>query len=185
MSNRKKRALIDNYKVEQTILIQMTFLIRIQQSGQMSGHMTTQTGNQETIFLITLILGLIIVALLAAIFILIYLFYTGRIHFTKNPKEPSTTIGSNQGQEKVSTEYQEKNIEKTELPPVSLNPLERKILEVIITGHNVLQSDLPKLVNSSKSKVSEALTNLEEKKLIQRYKAGRSLTIKYTYQPTP
>jgi uncharacterized membrane protein len=153
----------------------MTLLSNIQQTGQMSGHMPQPNGNQDLIFTITIILGLIVITLVGLIVGLIYLIYTGRIHFTNKKTIPEKA-------EKL--EEKNKIIDENlapELPPVSLTPLERKIIEVVLTGHNVLQSDVPNLVNASKSKVSEALTNLEEKKLIQRYKAGRSLTIKYIY----
>ena len=45
MNNKRKKLQIDKYKVEKIKLIQMIFLICIQQSGQMSGHIPTQTGN--------------------------------------------------------------------------------------------------------------------------------------------
>ena len=153
----------------------MTLLADMQQTG-MTSHMANPSNNQQTIFIITVLLGLIVLALIAVIIIFLYLFYTGRLSFSKNkddqPKIESETITETTG-EQVTADM---------LPPMSLTPLEKKIIEVVIAGHNVLQSDLPNLVNSSKSKVSEALGQLEEKKLVQRYKAGRSLTVKYIYQ---
>lgn len=156
----------------------MLGIISLQQSGQMTSHMATPNANQDVVLAITLILGLIVILLIAGIIILLYLFYTGRLTFAGRKKTiRSPAIESN-------PEPSEKNTINQQLPDVSLNPLERKILEVVMTSHNVLQSDLPALVNSSKSKVSEALSYLEDQKLIQRMKAGRSLTIQYIYEPT-
>ena len=98
------------------------------------------------------------------------MFYTGKISLHKN-KELMNNISN----------------EKTEitvinLPDMTLTPLEKKILETVVQGHKIKQSDLPKLLNSSKSKVSEALSNLEEKRVIERFKSGRSLEIRYTYK---
>ncbi len=156
-------------------MISMTLLADIQQTG-MSSHMASSNSNQQTIFIITVLLGLIVLALIGVIIIFLYLFYTGRLSFSKKNVEQvsdeSETINSSDEIQDITDK----------LPPVSLTPLEKKIIEVVIAGHNVLQSDIPGLVNSSKSKVSEALGQLEEKKLVQRYKAGRSLTVKYVYQ---
>lgn len=159
-------------------------ILSLQQSGQMSGHMTSSNGSQDTVLIVTLILGLIIIVLLVAIMILLYLFYTGRLRFSKTKSEdPFENVEMNS--EKADQDpYQDYSQNEIDLPPVSLIPLEKKILEVVISGHNVLQSDLPDLVKSSKSKVSEALTKLEEKHLIQRTKSGRSLTVTYIYKPT-
>jgi len=156
----------------------------LQQSGQMSSHMTNQSGNQDLIFLITLILGLIVIALIGLIILFFYFFYTGRLHFSNQKYESRIDKETQNETERVVESNGIKITSSIDLPPVNLNPLEKKILEVIITGHNVLQSDVPNLVQSSKSKVSEALTHLEEERLIQRVKAGRSLTIKYIYEPT-
>ena len=157
-------------------MVYMKILASIQQSGPMNSHMTSGSGNQDTILIITLILGLIILVLIGSIIGIIYLFYTGRLSFSRKKSETyqkESSTGTNTSDLVVPSEM---------LPDVSLTPLEKKIIEVVIAGHNVLQSDLPKLVDSSKSKVSEALSNLEDKKLIQRFKAGRSLTVKYVYQ---
>jgi uncharacterized membrane protein len=67
------------------------------------------------------------------------------------------------------------------LPDITLTPLEKRILETVIQGHKIKQSDLPHLLNSSKSKISEALSNLQEKRIIERFKSGRSLEIRYIY----
>ena len=157
----------------------MIFLKVIQQTGQMSGHMTNSSGNQDTILIITIVLGLIILLLVGLLITAVYLFYTGRISFSRKK-----TMVNDLVQNSESDANSTSSIQDLELPPISLTPLERKIVEVVLTGHNVLQSELPGLVKSSKSKVSEALSQLEEKKVIQRFKAGRSLTIQYTYQNT-
>lgn len=154
----------------------MSFIQTIQQSGQMTSHMASP-GNQDTITTIIIILGLIIILLVVGIAVLLYLFYTGKISFSKKLK-----TRNQEATDQITMDTQSDISKNMELPPVSLNPLERRIIEVVMNGHNVLQSDLPKLVNSSKSKVSEALSSLEEQKLIQRMKAGRTLTIKYIYE---
>ncbi len=160
----------------------MVSILSVQQSGQMSGHMTGQSGNQDIILFVTLILGLVIIALVVAFISLFYLFYTGRITFAKKNSVLKNSQNLFDAENDDKEQSRLNKTEKVELPNVSLTPLERKIIEVVQSGHNVLQSDLPNLVNSSKSKVSEALTNLEEKKLIQRFKSGRSLTIKYIFE---
>lgn len=150
----------------------------LQDSSQMSNHMAGVNNNQDTIFLIAFILIVLIVALIGIIIAFFYFLYTGKI--VLGGKKTTTNKFDNQ-------DYPEgpiKSLATQELPPVSLNPLERRIIEVVMNGHNVLQSDLPSLVNSSKSKVSEALSYLEDQKLIQRIKAGRSLSIQYIYEPT-
>ena len=158
-------------------MVYMKILASIQQSGPMNSHMTSGSGNQDTILIITLILGLIILVLIGLVIGIIYLFYTGRMSFSRKKSETDQQVSTN------GTSTSDGMISSEMLPDVSLTPFEKKIIEVVIAGHNVLQSDLPKLVDSSKSKVSEALSNLEDKKLIQRFKAGRSLTIKYIFEP--
>lgn len=156
-------------------MITMTILADILQTGTNS-HMASSSSNQQTILIVTVLLGLIVLALIAVIIIFLYLFYTGRLSFARGHNEQPKVESKN------ITETEERQVTEDMLPPVSLTPLEKKIIQAVIAGHNVLQSDLPNLVNSSKSKVSEALGQLEEKKLVQRYKAGRSLTVKYIYQ---
>ena len=162
----------------------MVSIFSLQQTGQMSGHMTSQSGNQDTILLVTILLGLIIIILLGTIIGILYLFYTGRLHFTKRIRDSNDSVSDSEASPKSLNQEGKFETPPIDLPPVNLNPLERKILEVVITGHNVLQSDLPDLVKSSKSKVSEALTNLEEKNLVQRFKSGRSLAVIYSYAPS-
>lgn len=161
----------------------MVSILSLQQTGQMSGHMTSQSSNQDTILLVTILLGLIIIVLLGTIVGILYLFYTGRLHFTKRTRESINIASDSKNSSKPLDKEESLDKLPIDLPPVNLNPLERKILEVVMTGHNVLQSDLPDLVKSSKSKVSEALTNLEEKNLVQRFKSGRSLAVIYSYAP--
>lgn len=95
--------------------------------------------------------------------------------------QQNLSLGYQRSDFSVSINEQVMEIEDL-LPPVSLNPLERSILEQVITGHKVRQADLPSLVNSSKTQISKTRTSLEQRGIIKRIKNGRTLEILYNYE---
>ena len=141
----------------------MIFSNLLKQNSDMmnpGGHNT----NQDLILFIGLILILLIVVVLAVVIGLFYLYYTGKFSFQRNIEKKSNI-------EEASNEFK--------LPDITFTPLEKRILDTVFQGHKIKQSDHPSLLNSSKSKISEALSNLEEKRIIERFKSGRSLEIRY------
>ena len=102
----------------------MVSIFSLQQTGQMSGHMTSQSGNQDLVLLVTIFLSLIIIILLGTIIGILYLFYTGRLHFTKRIRESNESV-SDSGTSPKSLDQEEKfETPSIDLPPVILNPLE-------------------------------------------------------------
>lgn len=136
-----------------------------------------------SVFVVVVVALILVILILVALVILLA---TGRLQFTnhrlsrKQPSEDEVRAGEGLDQPEVK-QAKEKVVE---LPDISLTPLERQVLEYVLSGHKVRQADLPQELGISKSKVSELLGGLEERRIIQRVKAGRTLEIRYIYTPS-
>ena len=148
----------------------------------MSGH-NQNNNNQDLLYLLILLLLLLIILLIVLFFFLLYYLYYGRLPFKKYVLK-NRALDPNNKFTSDSTTGTSKDLVDTpsEFPPLTLTPLEKKIIELVWSSHKLTQADIPKLIHVSKSKVSEALSNLEEQRIIERFKAGRSLEIKYIYK---
>lgn len=130
--------------------------------------------NQDILLLYGFILLILLILVITIVGSLIYFYYTGSLSFKRRKNENDESLKI------INSETH--SFTRISLPDVTLSPLERKVLETVISGHKIKQSDLPGLLNASKSKISESLSNLEKQRIIERYKSGRSLEIRYVYE---
>ena len=71
------------------------------------------------------------------------------------------------------------------LPDDEFSINEEKVLTEIIRRGTVKQSDLPNLVDLSRSNVSEVITRLEQRYHVKKVRRGRTFLIEYTKQEKP
>ncbi|MHA1973825.1 MAG: helix-turn-helix transcriptional regulator [Candidatus Hodarchaeales archaeon] len=130
--------------------------------------------NNPTFLLIAAVIVILLLILLA---IVIYLL----LRIAKSDKNNiKTEIPS---EIKTSPEKQERKLEITEVFPrlkqeEILGLEEKMILEILLENQgNILQKDLPRLTNYSKSTITRIISRLEEQDFIYRSPAGRGYRI--------